>query len=41
MEQNCISCCAMAHSLWSWKQMDFVLIDPRMDGVRDELLTLL
>ena len=31
----------IAHSLWSWKQMDFGLIDPRMDGVRDELLTLL
>ena len=31
----------IAHSLWSWKQMDFGLSDPRMDGVRDELLTLL
>ena len=31
----------IAHSLWSWKQMDFGFIDPRMDGVREELLTLL
>ena len=31
----------IAHSLWSWKQMDFGLIDPRMDGVRSELLALL
>ena len=31
----------IAHSLWSWKQMDFGLIDPRMDGVRKELLELL
>ena len=31
----------IAHAVWSWKQMDFGLIDARMDGVRDELLTLL
>ena len=31
----------IAHAMWSWKQMDFGLIDERMDGVRDELLTLL
>ena len=31
----------IAHAVWSWKQMDFGLIDERMDGVRDELLTLL
>ena len=31
----------IAHAMWSWKQMDFGLIDARMDGVRDELLTLL
>ena len=31
----------IAHSLWSWKQMDFGFIDARMDGVREELLTLL
>lgn len=31
----------IAHSLWSWKQMDFGLVDPRMDRVRDELLTLI
>ena len=31
----------IAHAVWSWKQMDFGLIDERMDGVRDELLKLL
>ena len=31
----------IAHAVWSWKKMDFGLIDARMDGVRDELLTLL
>ena len=31
----------IAHAMWSWKQMDFGLIDARMDGVRDELLKLL
>ena len=31
----------IAHAIWSWKQMDFGLIDARMDGVRDELLKLL
>lgn len=31
----------IAHAVWSWKQMDFGLSDPRMDGVRDELLELL
>ncbi len=31
----------VAHSVWSWKQMDFGISDPRMDSVRDELLTLL
>ena len=31
----------IAHAMWSWKQMDFGLSDARMDGVRDELLTLL
>ena len=31
----------IAHAMWSWKQMDFGLIDERMDGVRDELLKLL
>ena len=31
----------IAHAVWSWKQMDFGLIDARMDGVRDELLKLL
>ena len=31
----------IAHAMWSWKQMDFGLVDERMDGVRDELLTLL
>ena len=31
----------IAHAMWSWKQMDFGLIDPRMDGVRDALLELL
>lgn len=31
----------VAHSLWSYKQMDFGLSDARMDAVRDELLTLL
>lgn len=30
----------IAHSLWSYKQMDFGLSDARMDGVREELLTL-
>ena len=30
----------IAHSLWSWKQMDFGLSDARMDGAREELLTL-
>lgn len=31
----------IAHSLWSYKQMDFGLSDARMDGVREELLKLL
>ncbi len=31
----------VAHSLWSYKQMDFGLCDERMDGVRGELLALL
>ena len=31
----------VARSLWSYKQMDFGLSDKRMDGVRDELLTLI
>lgn len=31
----------IAHAMWSWKQMDFGLIDEHMDGVRDELLKLL
>ena len=31
----------IAHSLWSYKQMDFGLCDARMDGVREELLELL
>ena len=31
----------IAHAMWTWKQMDFGLIDARMDGVRDELLELL
>ena len=31
----------IARSLWSYKQMDFGLCDPRMDGVRGELLKLL
>ena len=31
----------IVRSLWSYKQMDFGLSDARMDGVRDELLTLL
>ena len=31
----------VAHSLWSYKQMDFGLSDARMDGVRGELLKLL
>lgn len=31
----------IARSLWSYKQMDFGLCDARLDGVRDELLTLL
>ena len=31
----------VAHSLWSYKQMDFGLSDARMDGVREELLSLL
>ena len=30
----------IAHSLWSYKQMDFGLSDARMDDVREELLTL-
>ena len=30
----------IARSLWSYKQMDFGLCDARMDGVREELLTL-
>ncbi|MBR1585132.1 MAG: glycoside hydrolase family 5 protein [Clostridia bacterium] len=36
LEKHGISRCA-----WSYKQMDFGLSDPRMDGVRDELLPLL
>ena len=31
----------IARSLWSYKEMDFGLADPRMDDVRDELLSLL
>ena len=31
----------IAHAMWTWKQMDFGLIDARMDGVRDALLELL
>lgn len=31
----------IAHAVWSWKQMDFGLADPRMDGVREKLLGLL
>ncbi len=31
----------IARSLWSYKQMDFGLSDARMDGVREELLSLL
>ena len=31
----------VGRSLWSYRQMDFGLCDARMDGVRDELLTLL
>ncbi len=30
----------IAHSLWSYKEMDFGLADSRMDGVREELLKL-
>lgn len=31
----------LARCAWSYKQMDFGLSDPRLDGVRDELLKLL
>lgn len=31
----------VAHSLWSYKQMDFGLTDARLDAVRGELLSLL
>ena len=31
----------IARSVWSYKEMDFGLADDRMNGVRDELLTLL
>ena len=31
----------VARSLWTYKQMDFGLSDARLDGVREELLTLL
>ena len=31
----------VAHSLWSYKQMDFGFSDARMDGVREEMLKLL
>ena len=31
----------ISRSVWSYKQMDFGLSDSRMDGVREELLTLL
>ena len=28
----------IARAAWSYKQMDFGIGDPRLDGVRDELL---